>query len=111
MHVLRSIEAGQKEGFSVGIKLVRGAYHSQEMSNNSPYEPDVDSINRYMEKLPTGFPAHANQPTPPVWTEKQDTDAGYNAVGSKSGIHFVLLTALSRLQEFSSTMLASLIHP
>jgi len=82
MHILRSIEIGKAEGFAVGIKLVRGAYHSQEMKSNSPYEPDVAAINRSMAKLSGGFPSHLSKPTPPVWSKKEDTDASYNAVSS-----------------------------
>ncbi len=48
--------------YALGIKLVRGAYHDQEVIPNSP-----------------SFPLTTNASWPPVFTTKDDTDRSYDA--------------------------------
>lgn len=47
--------------YSLGVKLVRGAYHGHEMA---AYGNEDNSANK--------------APVPPVWTIKSETDANYN---------------------------------
>ncbi|KAG8899577.1 hypothetical protein FRC00_001259 [Tulasnella sp. 408] len=83
MHLLRNLELAQREGFVLGVKLVRGAYHVQESNRPSPYEPDVTAIKGYLANQPTeGFPQQKPGPKPPVWDEKYETDAAYDAAAS-----------------------------
>lgn len=83
MHLLRNLELAQKEGFVFGVKLVRGAYHTQESTRQSPYEPDVTAIKGYLAEQSTeGFPQQQSGPKPPVWDEKYETDAAYDAAAS-----------------------------
>ncbi|KAG9015904.1 hypothetical protein FRB90_004244 [Tulasnella sp. 427] len=83
MHLLRNLELARKEGFVLGVKLVRGAYHTQEATRPSPYEPDVTAIKGYLANQSTeGFPQQKPGPKPPVWDEKYETDAAYDAAAS-----------------------------
>lgn len=102
MHLLRSVEAAQREGFVLGVKLVRGAYHPQEHKRISPYEPDVKGIQGFIASAAAsneGFPAQKEGPKPPVWDEKWETDAAYNAAAS------LLLGLLNRPEPPVSTYL------
>ncbi|GBE78609.1 FAD-linked oxidoreductase [Sparassis crispa] len=58
----QSFEAARKEGYSLGVKLVRGAYHPQEIAAHA--SPTSLSI--------------SPDPLPPVWPVKSDTDNCYN---------------------------------
>ncbi|KAG8977809.1 hypothetical protein FRB90_008660, partial [Tulasnella sp. 427] len=83
MHLLRKLELARKEGFVLGVKLVRGAYHAQEATRPSPYEPDVTAIKGYLANQSTeGFPQQKAGSRPPVWDEKYETDAAYDAAAS-----------------------------
>ena len=53
-HLLRSLKDAEAGGYSLGVKLVRGAYH--------PFEVE----------------ASESPEACPVWVEKKDTDACYN---------------------------------
>ncbi|KAF7340317.1 Proline dehydrogenase [Mycena venus] len=56
-HLVHALRDAKKHGFALGVKLVRGAYHTHENS---------------------GAVDLARGP-PPVWTSKADTDAAYDA--------------------------------
>jgi proline dehydrogenase len=59
----QSIEDARKEGYVLGVKLVRGAYHvyeRKEHETNGPLNISSD-------------------PAPPVWPTKADTDACYDS--------------------------------
>lgn len=57
-HIHHAMSYARAHNYSVGVKLVRGAYHCQEIEQ---WELDPDS-----------------EPSPPVWTSKEDTDRCYN---------------------------------
>ena len=85
MHLVRSLEVAKREGFILGVKLVRGAYHVQEHKQIAPYEPNSSDIQRYLSKAFPGikFPNFdPNAQKPPVWDEKVETDTAYNAAAS-----------------------------
>jgi proline dehydrogenase len=74
---MRSIETAEQEGYSVGVKLVRGAYHSQEHLRIAPYQPDISELRKTK-----GIPKELNfaeGPSSAVWDAKAETDAAYNA--------------------------------
>lgn len=66
-HALRD---ARKEGYSVGVKLVRGAYHAQELARHAkvPESTAGDLVGR---------PSITNPP--PVWEKIEHTDAAYAA--------------------------------
>ena len=55
-----SLQAAKKEGYTLGVKLVRGAYHPHESkTHHTPLSISPDEL-------------------PPVWPVKSDTDDCYN---------------------------------
>ncbi|KAI0034966.1 FAD-linked oxidoreductase-like protein [Vararia minispora EC-137] len=62
-YLAQSLKDAHKGKYSLGVKLVRGAYHEQE---------------RTMHNIP-GSLSISPEPSPPVWTSKADTDSCYNA--------------------------------
>ena len=60
------------EGYSLGVKLVRGAYHPHEVAAHpSPAAPSDAQQPHTLSISP--------ESVPPVWLEKADTDARYDA--------------------------------
>lgn len=55
-HLIRSIQDSKQHGYSLGVKLVRGAYMDKERARHAKIGGDS-----------------------PVWTEKADTDSCYNS--------------------------------
>ncbi|KAG9003332.1 hypothetical protein FRB94_003216 [Tulasnella sp. JGI-2019a] len=84
MHLIRSLELAQKEKFILGVKLVRGAYHDQELGVASPYDPDLNLVKqRVTEEIPAPedgvrLPEYKMGSTSPVWNEKWETDGAFN---------------------------------
>ena len=70
-HLVQSLHLARANGFSLGVKLVRGAYHPHEITAHaaavSPTSPTVQSLSISPDALP------------PVWHTKPETDACYNA--------------------------------
>jgi len=58
-HLRTSIKDAEEHSYALGVKLVRGAYHPHELQ----YYANTTRI---------------QQPMPPVWTEKPETDACYD---------------------------------
>ncbi|TBU30788.1 FAD-linked oxidoreductase [Dichomitus squalens] len=78
-YLVQSIAAAREGGYSLGVKLVRGAYHPHEIAAHPATAPSADK-----SAIPPGFgasysPSISPDPVPPVWTEKSETDARYNA--------------------------------
>ncbi|RXW18987.1 hypothetical protein EST38_g6864 [Candolleomyces aberdarensis] len=62
LHLASTVEDARRNNYALGVKLVRGAYHHQEVSAH--HSPDSPSLSHETE--------------PPVWTTKADTDKAYN---------------------------------
>ncbi|CUA71364.1 hypothetical protein RSOLAG22IIIB_04579 [Rhizoctonia solani] len=61
LHLAHALEDAKKHGYSLGVKLVRGAYHGQEIA--------------YHEKrMATAKPGDEVEPNPAVWLHKHETD-------------------------------------
>ena len=78
-YLAQSIAAAREGGYSIGVKLVRGAYHPHEIAAHPATAASADK-----SAIPSGFgtsysPSISPDPEPPVWTEKSETDARYNA--------------------------------
>jgi len=65
-YLAQSLRNAASDRYALGIKLVRGAYHEQEVM---PYSPS--------------FPLTTNASWPPVFTSKDDTDRCYDAAITK----------------------------
>ena len=84
LHLAAHLADARREGYVLGVKLVKGAYHSLEY--------DVYRFGRKGEKVMDrsgrggargAFLSHAQGAggnEPPVWTEKEDTDRTYHEV-------------------------------
>ncbi|KAF8907642.1 FAD-linked oxidoreductase-like protein [Gymnopilus junonius] len=66
-HIALALEDAKKNNYSLGVKLVRGAYHSHELAARHA-------------ALALSTPSLSISPEvdPPVWLEKKDSDATYN---------------------------------
>ncbi|CAE6464416.1 unnamed protein product [Rhizoctonia solani] len=60
LHLARAMEDAKKHGYSLGVKLVRGAYHGQEIA--------------YHEKRIAASKPGEVEPYPAVWLQKDETD-------------------------------------
>ncbi|TFK85683.1 FAD-linked oxidoreductase [Polyporus arcularius HHB13444] len=70
-YLAQSIAAARDGGYSLGVKLVRGAYHPHEVAAHSAVASSSDQSTHSLSISPDA--------EPPVWTEKADSDARYNA--------------------------------
>ncbi|KAF7796593.1 hypothetical protein EIP86_007774 [Pleurotus ostreatoroseus] len=66
-HLAHGLEAAKAGGYVLGVKLVRGAYHSQETATHNAAKAGKSSRSISPDALP------------PVWPTKPETDACYNA--------------------------------
>ncbi|KAH9850565.1 FAD-linked oxidoreductase [Lenzites betulinus] len=76
-YLAQSIAAARKEGYSLGVKLVRGAYHPHELVAHPATTATADA-SLASPSTSTSL-SISPDPVPPVWTAKADTDARYNA--------------------------------
>ncbi|GJE99762.1 FAD-linked oxidoreductase [Phanerochaete sordida] len=69
-HLLETLKTARENGFSLGVKLVRGAYHPHELAAHAPaHSPNAKSSHT---------PSISPDTLPPVWSTKPETDACYN---------------------------------
>ncbi|KAI0641098.1 FAD-linked oxidoreductase-like protein [Trametes meyenii] len=73
----QSINAARKEGYSLGVKLVRGAYHPHELVAHPSTSATADAS--LASPTTSTSLSISPDPFPPVWQKKADTDARYNA--------------------------------
>ncbi|KAI0761175.1 FAD-linked oxidoreductase-like protein [Trametes elegans] len=76
-HLAQSIADARKEGYSLGVKLVRGAYHPHELVAHPATTATADAS--LASPTTSTSLSISPEPVPPVWTEKADTDERYNA--------------------------------
>jgi proline dehydrogenase len=74
-HLAYSLQDAKANNYSLGVKLVRGAYHPHEMAAHPSFSATTTADTSPNSRLPSISP----DPYPPVWLEKQDTDKCYNA--------------------------------
>ncbi|KAH9939019.1 FAD-linked oxidoreductase [Epithele typhae] len=67
-YLVQSIAAARREGYALGVKLVRGAYHPHEVAAH-PAAGEAHALSLSISP----------EPAPPVWTAKAETDARYDA--------------------------------
>ena len=75
----QSLAAARAEGYALGAKLVRGAYHPHELAAHSS-----SAVNPAGSSQVEGYDAARGlsispDPEPPVWMTKAETDACYDA--------------------------------
>ncbi|KAI8983268.1 FAD-linked oxidoreductase [Trametes punicea] len=75
-HLAQSIAAARKEGYSLGVKLVRGAYHPHELAAHPSATEHADASLASPSTSTTL--SISPEPVPPVWTSKTDTDSRYD---------------------------------
>ena len=66
MHLLQSFKDAESNGYTLGVKLVRGAYHPHEVAAHQAREEGKKTLSI----SPDAFP--------PVWTLKEESDRCYN---------------------------------
>ncbi|KAI0668618.1 FAD-linked oxidoreductase-like protein [Trametes maxima] len=76
-YLAQSITAARKEGYSLGVKLVRGAYHPHELVAHPSTNATADAS--LASPTTSTSLSISPDPFPPVWQDKADTDARYNA--------------------------------
>ncbi|KAG9124342.1 hypothetical protein FRC07_011979 [Ceratobasidium sp. 392] len=64
-HIARALEDSKKYGYALGVKLVRGAYHGQEITYH----------NKRLTATGSGSDV---EDLPPVWLQKDETDKCFN---------------------------------
>ncbi|KZT08997.1 FAD-linked oxidoreductase [Laetiporus sulphureus 93-53] len=70
-YLRQSIAAARTGGYALGVKLVRGAYHSQEIVSHEAARNASDPSSSHSLSI-------SPDPQPPVWSTKPETDACYN---------------------------------
>ncbi|KAF5369423.1 hypothetical protein D9758_002602 [Tetrapyrgos nigripes] len=65
-YLAQSFEDARKHNYVLGVKLVRGAYHPQEVAAHQARMKGAQSM------------SISPEPLPPVWTSKEETDKCYN---------------------------------
>ncbi|CAE6499008.1 unnamed protein product [Rhizoctonia solani] len=61
LHLARAMDDAKKHGYSLGVKLVRGAYHGQEIAHHE-------------KRMATAESGEEVEPNPAVWLYKHETD-------------------------------------
>jgi len=73
-YLRQSLQAARAEGYALGVKLVRGAYHPHELAAHEAGASATAGLSSAHEHALSISP----DPAPPVWSTKPDTDACYN---------------------------------
>ncbi|KAI0308759.1 FAD-linked oxidoreductase-like protein [Amylostereum chailletii] len=77
-YLAQSIKDAKAGNYSLGAKLVRGAYHVQENAAHTLAKSDPSSAVASPRKHAPSL-SISPDPLPPVWSSKAETDACYNA--------------------------------
>ncbi|KAL5518438.1 PUT1_2 [Sanghuangporus vaninii] len=67
-HLEQTLRDAEEGRYSLGVKLVRGAYHESETSSHRPSQSHASSSSSSISP----------DPLPPVWATKAETDACFN---------------------------------
>jgi proline dehydrogenase len=74
-HLVHALRDAQRHKYALGVKLVRGAYHPHETAAHpAPGAPPAGKGKPQTQTL-----SISPEVLPPVWGEKTDTDAAYDA--------------------------------
>ncbi|KAB5591466.1 hypothetical protein CTheo_5070 [Ceratobasidium theobromae] len=82
LHIAHAIEDARTHGYSLGVKLVRGAYHGQEISY-------------HQKRLAEAKPGDEIEAEPAVWLHKSETDRCFDSA-AKSLVEHVQASLSSR---------------
>lgn len=74
-HIAQSFLDAKEGHYALGVKLVRGAYHPFESTTHAEHLGTIKSSQRKFAS-PLSI---SNEELPPVWSEKDETDACYDA--------------------------------
>ncbi|KAJ7447871.1 FAD-linked oxidoreductase [Mycena galericulata] len=81
-HLVHALRDAQTHGYALGVKLVRGAYHTHESAAH-PHPGSASSSSSVAaakrRRLEGQSLSISPEALPPVWAEKHDTDATYDA--------------------------------
>lgn len=85
-YLAQSITEARREGYALGVKLVRGAYHPHELAahrarivTRTPAVVDAPSAASSSSPQPEKSLSISPENLPPVWLSKPETDACYNS--------------------------------
>ncbi|CAE7077422.1 unnamed protein product [Rhizoctonia solani] len=85
-HLAHAMEDAKKHGYSLGVKLVRGAYHGQEIA--------------YHEKrMATAKPGEEVESSPAVWLHKHETDRCFDGAAELLVKHTAASLALKNQRQ------------
>ncbi|KAJ6474464.1 FAD-linked oxidoreductase [Mycena vitilis] len=70
-HLVHALQDAQRHKYALGVKLVRGAYHTHETAAHPATAAAGPETGKTLSISPEALP--------PVWVEKADTDAAYDA--------------------------------
>ncbi|KAI0325023.1 FAD-linked oxidoreductase [Cubamyces sp. BRFM 1775] len=76
-YLAQSMAAARAEGYALGVKLVRGAYHPHELVAHPSTSASADAS--LASPIMSTSLSISPDPVPPVWTFKAETDDRYNA--------------------------------
>ena len=74
-HLVESLRVAKSNGFALGVKLVRGAYHPHETAAHIAAHSMAQSTKKAKDPHSLSISPDA---LPPVWSTKDETDACYN---------------------------------
>ena len=78
-YLSESIAAARAEGYSLGVKLVRGAYHPHEMEIHRAASASRAALTASSPRSGTHDVSISPDNMPPVWLTKDETDTCYDS--------------------------------
>ena len=78
-YLSESIAAARAEGYSLGVKLVRGAYHPHEMEIHRAASGSRAALTASSPRSGTHDVSISPDNMPPVWLTKDETDTCYDS--------------------------------
>ncbi|TFK85682.1 FAD-linked oxidoreductase [Polyporus arcularius HHB13444] len=78
-YLAQSIAAARAEGYSLGVKLVRGAYHPHEIEIHRASSASRASVTTSSPRSGTHDVSISPDNMPPVWLTKDETDTCYDS--------------------------------
>ena len=79
MHLAHCLQIAKANGFALGVKLVRGAYHPHEIAAHAAAAANPNATTALSSSPAAHSLSISPDALPPVWHTKPETDACYNA--------------------------------